>query len=545
MAQSSENVLPTLRDFFDSKKPGEEDEFMFYRVLNSSCKKPPKPGNKAKERHGFFFNQGTKERSRRNISDAEKFSVEQYSSGGFFGVRLNTNGRQQQQQQQLRSAKPTERNMEPRLQKSFSARMQLPFMSSSKGSNQYSSTNSSSSTSWFSRIKKMSNPFSNRNPLIPKSGEMVSRNKSLRKSSPVHLHAYLSIEYELGMPVFTFSLDRPDDVYMASARMDDNDSRFVYSFRYLGGRSKKNFGEQRLNVSGKESSLIGQMQVSTQICLEAEPYEDLVESTVSEFVLFDIARARRSGFKHENMSRQNSFRRGGLDLSQSIFSETENSASDLRQEKLPRQNSFSRGLMRSLSKHSETSASDPWTASELHPGLEIAAIVIQDSSSNSKLSSHREMKVIVPAGNHGLPDTENSCPTPILQRWRSGGGCDCSGWDMGCHLFVLESPELTNNQQGLELFIEGDKEITPAMTMAFIREGQYEVNFHAKLSALQAFSVCVAELHRSEVSRGERSNSLSRCSSLRELIDMETPVDTSDVPSSFMPNVTFSPISRV
>lgn len=447
MAQSSENVLPTLRDFFDSKKAGEEDEFMFYRAINSSCKKPPKPGNKAKERHGFF-NQGSKERRRRNISDAEKFSVEQYSSGGFFGVRLNTNGRQQQQQ---RLAKPlgSEKNMEPRLQKSFSARMQFPFMPSSKGSNESSSTNTSSSTSWFNRIKKMSNPFSNRNPLLPKSGEeMFSRNKSLRKSSPVHLHAHLSMEYELGMPVFIFSLDRPDDVYMASTRMDDNDSRFIYSFRYIGVRSNKNLGEQRLNVSGKESSLIGQMQVSTQICLEQEPYEeDLVESTVSEFVLFDIARARRSGFKHENLSRQNSFRRG------SIFSETENSASDQIQEKLPRQNSFNRGLTRSLSKRSENTASDPWPVSDLHPGLEIAAIVIQDSSSNSKLSS-RAMKVIVPTGNHGLPDTENSCPTPILQRWRSGGGCDCSGWDMGCHLFVLESPELTNNHLGLELFIE-------------------------------------------------------------------------------------------
>ncbi|KAL1192036.1 hypothetical protein V5N11_012859 [Cardamine amara subsp. amara] len=540
MAQSSENVLPTLRDFFDSRKPGEEDEFMFYRALNSSSKKPPKPGNKVKERHGFF-NHGSKERSRRNISDAEKFSVEQYASGGFFGVRLNANGR---------SAKPlggSERNMEPRLQKSFSSRMQLSFMVSSKRSNESSSTNNSSSTNWFSRIKKMSNPFSNRNPLLPKStgGEMLSRN--LKKSSPVHLHAHLSMVYELGMPVFIFSLDRPDDVYMASTWIDDNDSRFVYSFRYIGGRSNKNLGEQKLNVSGKESSLIGQMQVSTQICLEAEPYEeDLVASTLSEFVLFDIARARRSGFKNENLSRQNSFRRG-LDPSQSIFSETENIAFNLQQEKLPRQNSFSRGLTRSLSKHSENTASDPWPASDLHPGLEIAAIVIQDSSSNSKLSS-RVMKVILPTGNHGLPDSENSCPTPILQRWRSGGGCDCSGWDMGCHLFVLESPELINNHNGLELFIEGGKEITPAMTMACIREGHYEVNFHAKLSALQAFSVCVAELHRTEVSRGERSNSLSRCSSLRELIDMETPMnlrDTREVLSSFMPNVTFSPISRV
>ncbi|CAH2048162.1 unnamed protein product [Thlaspi arvense] len=556
MAQSSENVIPTLRDFFNSQRAGEEnDEFMFYRDLKSI---PRRPTKMAKERQRFFFNHGSKERSRRNISNAEKFSVEQYSSGGFFGVRLNTNGRQQQQQQQQRSVKSlaSERNMEPRLQKSFSARMQsFPFMpSSSKGSNHQSS----SSTSWFSRLKKMSNPFSYRDPLIPKSGEIkvscrevLSRNKS---SSPVHLHAYLSMQYELGMPVFTFSLDHPDDVYMARTWIDDNDSRFVYSFRYIGGRSNRNIGEQRL----ESSSLIGQMQVSTHVCLEVEePYEDPVESAVSEFVLFDIARARRSGFKNEQLSRQNSFRRG-LDQSQTISSERED-GSNLRQEKLlPRQNSFGRGLTRNLSKHSENSAaSDPWQASDLHPGLEIAAIVIRDSSSwsnevkNSK-QSRREVKVIVPTGNHGLPDAENSCPTPILQRWRSGGGCDCSGWDMGCHLFVLETPVeeqelIGNNHHGLGLFIEGEKEITPAMTMAFIREGHYEVNFHAKLSALQAFSVCVAELHRSEVTtRGERSsNSLSRCSSLRELIEMETPVNREEVLSSFMPNVTFSPISRV
>ncbi|KAJ4877105.1 hypothetical protein Rs2_42123 [Raphanus sativus] len=467
-SQCSENVIPTLRDFFNSQKPGEEDEFMVHQVLNSSSKNiPPRPtklGNKAKERHGLF-NQG-RIRSRRNISDAEKFSVEQYSSSGFFGVRFNTNGRQQQQQ---RSAKPlgSDRNMEPRLQKSFSARMQLPFMLSSKPSNQ--STNNSS---WFSRIKKMSNPFSNRNSLIPKSGEIkvsgvgetLSRNKS---SSPVHLHAHLSIQHELGMPVFTFSLDHPDDVYTARTWMDVNDSRFVYSFRYIGGRSNKNLGEQRSNVSGIDSSLIGQMQVSTQVSLEVEeePYEDPVESAVSEFVLFDIARARRSGLKSEQLSRQNSVSDGSKHLQ--------------------RQNSFSRGLTRSFSKHSENSAtsSDPLPATDLHPGLEIAAVVIRDSSSsnneslecmkNSKLS-RREMKVIVPSGNHGLPDAENSCPTPILQRWRSGGGCDCSGWDMGCHLFVLEEQQLINNHHCLELFIEGEKESTPAMTMAFMREGHYE-----------------------------------------------------------------------
>ncbi|KAF3578764.1 hypothetical protein DY000_02031768 [Brassica cretica] len=64
------------------------------------------------------------------------FYVEQHSSGGFLGIRLTTNERQQQ-----RSAKPlgSDRNMKPRLEKSFSARIQLPFMHYSKASNQSSS----------------------------------------------------------------------------------------------------------------------------------------------------------------------------------------------------------------------------------------------------------------------------------------------------------------------------------------------------------------------------------------------------------------------
>ncbi|XP_010430456.1 PREDICTED: mucin-5AC-like [Camelina sativa] len=61
------------------------------------------------------------------------------------------------------------------------------------------------------------------------------------------------------------------------------------SYCYIGGRSSKDLGEQRLNVSGKEPSLIRQMQVSTQICLESEPYEeDLVESTVQEEVALSM-----------------------------------------------------------------------------------------------------------------------------------------------------------------------------------------------------------------------------------------------------------------
>ncbi|XP_010545747.1 PREDICTED: uncharacterized protein LOC104818007 isoform X2 [Tarenaya hassleriana] len=518
MAQSSENVLPTLRDFFNAEKtvhsrricrddfPGETEGFTeipFYQALGSSCKKVPprssKPANTVKEKRGFSY------QSREKISTA---------SGGSFGIGLNSKGRQQQLAQPL----GTDRNMEPRLQKSYSARVGFPFLSSSTESDRSSSSNASS-TNWISRIKKMANPFANlhsrRNPSMPPSGdikvsggEMLSRNKISRKYSPVHLHAHLTLEYELGMPVFKFSLDRPDDVYVANAWRDDNNvSQFVYLFHSIGGRRNRYVNEQRSKFSGLESAMIGQMHVSTRICLDSDPEEIPLKPAMTEFVLCDIAHALRSRHEQEKLTRNDSFRQGrGADCS---------------------------------------NESNPWPVSDLHPGLEIAAIVIQDQSSSDESFgnvknyrlSRREVKVIVPTGNHGLPNTENSCPLPILQRWRSGGGCDCSGWDMGCDLFVLESSG--NNPNFLELFIQGRKENTAAMTMALVGEGEYEVDFHAKLSSLQAFSVCVAILHRAQVSATMAA--FSRCTSLRELIDMEP----QEIPPSFIPNLTFSPISRV
>jgi hypothetical protein len=43
--------------------------------------------------------------------------------------------------------------------------------------------------------------------------------------------------------------------------------------------------------------------------------------------------------------------------------------------------------------------------------------------------------VILPSGIHSLPNKGG--PSSLLQRWRSGGSCDCGGWDLGCKLRIL------------------------------------------------------------------------------------------------------------
>ena len=98
--------------------------------------------------------------------------------------------------------------------------------------------------------------------------------------------------------------------------------------------------------------------------------------------------------------------------------------------------------------------------------------------------------------------------------------------------------------------------------MTVVQEGEYAVDFHAQLSTLQAFSICVAILHGTEASVDagkERSKQLSQSNSLKVLneevqffIDAVTREEkrkvtkmVKEIPPSYVLNPPFSPISRV
>lgn len=99
--------------------------------------------------------------------------------------------------------------------------------------------------------------------------------------------------------------------------------------------------------------------------------------------------------------------------------------------------------------------------------------------------------------------------------------------------------------------------------MSVVEEGLYAVDFHAQLSTLQAFSICVSLLHSTETSAGpmqERNKQMSQCNSLKVLIEDEVKflieaVTTEEkrnvtkrvkeIQPSFVFNPPFSPISRV
>ncbi|KAG2238243.1 hypothetical protein Bca4012_047215 [Brassica carinata] len=113
---------------------------------------------------------------------------------------------------------------------------------------------------------------------------------------------------------------------------------------------------------------------------------------------------------------------------------------------------------------------------------EVAAVVIKKG----------ETTVIIPGGVHSIP--EKGEPTPLIRRWRSGGCCDCGGWDVGCKLHVLSNNTLLHDfDQTFTLFDqeESDKNTGPVLGMTELKTGMHRVEFGSFLSHLQAFFVCV------------------------------------------------------
>lgn len=98
--------------------------------------------------------------------------------------------------------------------------------------------------------------------------------------------------------------------------------------------------------------------------------------------------------------------------------------------------------------------------------------------------------------------------------------------------------------------------------MTIIKEGQYAIDFHAQLSSLQAFAICVAILHGREASSGteeERNRQLPLCNPLKVAMDEQVRFLTEAITKeekkssknmkglqqSYVLNPPFSPISRV
>ncbi|KAF8015770.1 hypothetical protein BT93_H1338 [Corymbia citriodora subsp. variegata] len=115
------------------------------------------------------------------------------------------------------------------------------------------------------------------------------------------------------------------------------------------------------------------------------------------------------------------------------------------------------------------------------------------------------VEVAVPAGLHGGPRKQHGGPSSLIERWKSGGQCDCGGWDLGCPLTlfkarssdgrILNTDRDVQDCKSFDLYIQGSEHCLPTLRMTDVRDGLYLVHFNSALSPLQSFSIAIAHIH--------------------------------------------------
>nr|XP_043621618.1 uncharacterized protein LOC122593292 [Erigeron canadensis] len=152
--------------------------------------------------------------------------------------------------------------------------------------------------------------------------------------------------------------------------------------------------------------------------------------------------------------------------------------------------------------------------SNVQPQDEMEAIVVKfprkvNGDNNQESFS---TTVILPGGTHGVPS--NGKPTPLIDRWRSGGGCDCEGWDIGCTLNTLSKPLQSTESRSnkvhtsfcsFELFFQGEvMNKKPSFRLSTLKEGIFSIDFNSSLSPLQAFSICISVVESQKLSQNRQ-----------------------------------------
>ncbi|CAL5189121.1 unnamed protein product [Lathyrus oleraceus] len=117
--------------------------------------------------------------------------------------------------------------------------------------------------------------------------------------------------------------------------------------------------------------------------------------------------------------------------------------------------------------------------------------------------NRHSINVIIPAGIHGGPKSRNDGPSSLIDRWKSGGGCDCGGWDEGCPLTVFQTKSSNSeilsqrdqNCKSLDIVTQDSSNSSIILSMRNIKDGLYYGYFKPPLSALQSFSIALAITH--------------------------------------------------
>ncbi|KAL5078615.1 hypothetical protein RYX36_007036, partial [Vicia faba] len=165
--------------------------------------------------------------------------------------------------------------------------------------------------------------------------------------------------------------------------------------------------------------------------------------------------------------------------------------------------------------------------------------------------------VVLPGGFHSFPSKGG--PSSLLERWKSGGSCDCGGWDLACKLKIIATDNQASRKPlsskpyfadyqfdlfvqisnfGASLFLLTTGEQTrpvPSIQLNPLENGMSSVAFDSSLSLLQAFAICIA-LVDSKMPCELSGTRKSQTEELKAFGKLE------DIPTSYVSNPPVSPV---
>lgn len=279
-----------------------------------------------------------------------------------------------------------------------------------------------------------------------------------KKHAPSMSQALLRISVKNGLPLFTFAVDQTDGNILAAKVKNlggsgKDECNRIYTFLTFSEVKKKNGSWMSKGSRSKGpdyvSHAVAQMKASDSHCLDLTGQNCVDSSTMKEFVLFSV-------------------KLGQGDASQDT---------------------------------------------DYLPNDELAAIAVKipqaisfvndQHHSSCHNNSHDLVRatVVLPGGVHSLPS--NGGPSSLLERWKSGGSCDCGGWDLACKLKILASDYQACRKPRsskayfadyeFDLFVQGnEQDLRPAFSLTPLENGMCSVAFDSSLSLLQAFAICIA-----------------------------------------------------
>lgn len=259
------------------------------------------------------------------------------------------------------------------------------------------------------------------------------------------------------IPCFMFSVDNDvGDVYVTSPQKVessvDKALDYVYMFRSKNSRNRHN------NSPG----IVGKMKVSCSLVLDSNKSKH----TETEFILFGC----REDYLKEMEGSSTSFTKSkGLskkvaEIFKPSHSFKHKSIRKFWEPDFQLDDFMQKMFAVELKDLNEMGNVDHFVQ-DFHPKLELAAVVVKDYQCNrdketvtggwglkflekvqvsdagdsTESSFSCKMNVLLPAGFHGGAIDGTDGPSSLTERWKSGGRCDCGGWDIGCPVTVLEN----------------------------------------------------------------------------------------------------------